>query len=140
MLTGEYRHSIDSKKRLFIPAKQREELGSSFMIVRDVRGPRLKVYSMEAWEKYLEPIQKLERKVAEQTMRFLHRDAVAAEPDAQGRVVLTPGLVEYAGITKEAVVLGCGYYAEIWAAEAYDASIEEEDPGALCELLESLGL
>ncbi len=140
MLTGEYRHSIDPKKRLFIPAKQREELGSSFMIVRDVRGPRLKIYSLEAWEKYLEPIQKLERKVAEQTMRFLHRDAVTAEPDAQGRVMLSPGLVQYAGITKDAVILGCGYYAEIWAAEAYDASVEEENPAELCALLESLGL
>ncbi len=140
MLTGEYRHSIDPKKRLFIPAKQREELGTSFMIVRDVRGPRLKIYSIEAWEKYLEPIQKLERKLAEDTMRFLHRDAVTAEPDAQGRVMLSPGLVQYANITKDAVIVGCGYYAEIWAAEAYDSSVENEDPGALCALLESLGL
>ena len=31
MLTGEYRHSIDAKKRLFIPAKHREELGTTFM-------------------------------------------------------------------------------------------------------------
>ncbi len=140
MLTGEYRHSIDPKKRLFIPAKQREELGTSFMIVRDVRGHRLKIYSIEAWQNYLEPIQKLDRKLCEDTMRFLHRDAVTAEPDAQGRVMLSPGLVKYAGITKDAVIVGCGYYAEIWAAEAYESAVEEEDPGALSALLESLGL
>ncbi len=140
MLTGEYRHSIDQKNRLFIPAKQREELGSSFMIVRDLRGPRLKIYSIEAWEAFLEPIRKQERKLAEATMRFLHRDAVLAEPDAQGRVMLSPGLVEYAGITKEAVIVGCGDYAEIWAAEAYDAALDEEDPESLCAALEALGL
>ncbi len=140
MLTGEYKHSIDPKKRLFIPAKQREELGSSFMIVRDLRGPRLKIYSIEAWEAFLEPIRKQERKLAEATMRFLHRDAVLAEPDAQGRVMLSPGLVEYAGITKEAVIVGCGDYAEIWAAEAYDVALDEEDPESLCAALEALGL
>lgn len=140
MLTGEYRHSLDPKKRLFIPAKQREELGTSFMIVRDLRGPRLKVYSVEAWEAFLAPIRQQERKLAEATLRFLHRDAVLAEPDSQGRVVLTPALVAYAGITKEAVVVGCGDYAEIWAAETYDAAMSEEDPEALCAALEALGL
>lgn len=140
MLTGEYRHSLDPKKRLFIPAKQREELGTSFMIVRDLRGPRLKVYSAEAWEAFLAPIRQQERKLAEATMRFLHRDAVLAEPDSQGRVVLTPALVAYAGITKEAVVVGCGDYAEIWAAETYDAAMNEEDPESLCAALEALGL
>ncbi len=140
MLTGEYRHSIDPKKRLFIPAKQREELGSSFMIVRDLRGPRLKVYSTEAWEAFIAPIKQQERKLAEATMRFLHRDAVLAEPDSQGRVVLTQALIEYAGITKEAVIVGCGDYAEIWASEAYEAAMADEDPEALCAALEALGL
>lgn len=31
MLTGEYRHSLDPKNRIFIPAKHREELGETFM-------------------------------------------------------------------------------------------------------------
>ncbi len=140
MLTGEYRHSIDPKKRLFIPAKHREELGTVFMIVRDLRGHRLKVYSEKAWEAFIAPILQQERKLSDATMRFLHRDAVQAEPDAQGRVMLTPALVAYAGIAKEAVVVGCGDYAEIWSAEAYDAAMAEEDPEALCAALEALGL
>ena len=140
MLTGEYRHSLDPKKRLFIPAKQREELGTSFMIVRDLRGPRLKVYSAEAWEAFLAPIRQQERKLSEATMRFLHRDAVLAEPDSQGRVVLTPALVAYAGITKEAVVVGCGDYAEIWAESTYDANKAEIDLTELIGELEELGL
>ena len=140
MLTGEYRHSVDSKNRLFIPAKHREELGPSFMIVRDVRGPRLKIFSMAEWEAYIAPIKQQERKIAEQALRFLHRDAVFVEPDAQGRVVLTPSLLAYAGITKEAVVVGCSDYAEIWAAEAYELETAAEDAEALRNQLESLGL
>lgn len=140
VLTGEYKHSIDAKKRLFIPAKQREELGPTFIIVRDIRGPRLKIYSNEGWEAYIAPIKQQERKLAEATLRFLHRDAVVAEPDAQGRVVLTPALLEYAGIEKEAVIIGCGEYAEIWSAQSYEASLAEEDAAALCASLEALGL
>lgn len=140
MLTGEYRHSVDSKNRLFIPAKHREELGPSFMIVRDVRGPRLKIYSMEAWEAYLAPIRQQERKLAERTLRFLHRDAVTAEPDSQGRVLLTPALLSYAEIGKEAVIVGCADFAEIWSVEKYDAEMSAEDPEALRIELEKLGL
>ena len=140
MLTGEYRHTVDPKNRLFVPAKHREELGNSFMIVKDVRGPRLKVYSMGAWEAYIAPIRGQERKVAEAAMRFLHRDAVVAEPDSQGRVVLTPTLLAYAGITKDTVIIGCADYAEIWSAEKYDEEMAKEDPAALCAALEALGL
>ena len=140
MLTGEYRHSVDAKNRLFIPAKHREELGPSFIIVRDVRGPRLKIFSMAEWEAYIAPIKQQERKIAEQALRFLHRDAVFVEPDSQGRVVLSPSLLAYAGITKEAVVVGCSAYAEIWSAEAYDLETASEDAEAIRAQLELFGL
>ncbi|MCQ2429800.1 MAG: division/cell wall cluster transcriptional repressor MraZ [Clostridia bacterium] len=140
MLTGEYRHNVDPKNRLFIPAKHREELGNSFMIVKDVRGPRLKIYSMGAWEAYIAPIRSQERRLAEAALRFLHKDAVTAEPDSQGRVVLTPTLLAYAGIKKEAVIIGCADYAEIWDAEQYDREMAAEDPEALRAALEALGL
>ena len=140
MLTGEYRHSVDPKNRLFIPAKHREELGNTFMIVKDVRGPRLKIYSMGAWEAYIAPIRSQERKLAEAALRFLHKDAVTAEPDSQGRVLLTPALLQYAGIAKEAVIVGCADYAEIWAADVYDAEMAAESPENLRAALESIGL
>ena len=140
MLTGEYRHAIDTKKRLFIPAKHREVLGTSFIIVRDVRGPRLKVYSMEGWEAYIAPIRQQERKLAEKALRFLHKDALTAEPDSQGRVVLTPGLVEYAQIEKDVVIVGCSDYAEIWSQELYREEMADEDVEALRGELERLGL
>ncbi len=140
VLTGVYRHGVDPKKRLFIPAKQREELGSSFMIVRDFRSPRLKMYSMEKWEEYIAPIRQLERKVAEATMLFLHEEAIVAEPDSQGRVILTPALLEYAGIEKDAVIVGGGDFAVIWSAEAYDAQKKSVDPDELRKILEGLGL
>ena len=93
MLTGEYKHALDPKKRLFIPAKHREELGPSFIIVRDIRESCLKVHSLESWQAFVEPIQKMPRAQSEKILRFLYRDAVTAEPDSQGRVVLNTTLI-----------------------------------------------
>lgn len=139
MLTGVFRHSIDSKKRLFIPARHREVLGPSFMVVKDIRAPRLKVYSQEAWDRYLDSIRQLDWDVAEQVMRFLHRDAVNAEPDSQGRILLTSELLDYAGIEKDCVVVGCYDYAEIWSETAYDDMISAENVDALRAKITSLG-
>ena len=140
MLTGEYRHAMDAKKRIFMPAKLREELGTSFIIVRDVRGPRLKVYSMEGWEAYIAPIKALPREISEQALRFLHRTAAQVSPDSQGRVLLNAALVEHAKIEKNAVVVGCSDYAEIWAEANYEAKIASEDIEQLRRVLEGYGL
>ena len=140
MLSGEFKHNIDTKNRLFIPAKHREELGETFMIAKSVRENCLNVYSLEEWEKYIEPIVKMERKNSEAILRALHRNAAQVSPDAQGRIVLPPALVAYAAIEKGAVVVGCGKYAEIWSEEAYDAMADGEDMANLKDLLESYGL
>lgn len=140
MFTGEFEHSIDSKKRIFVPAKFREELGETFMVVRDIRGPILKMYSLEAWQEYLAPIKAQERKIAEKALRYLHRNAAQVSPDTQGRIVLTSSLLAYAEIEKEAMVVGCSDYCEIWSLENYRAEIESEDAEEIRDELERLGL
>ena len=140
MLSGEFRHILDTKNRLFIPAKHREELGESFMIVRSIRENCLQVYSMEEWEKYIEPIKKMDRKDSERILRTLHRNAVNVSADTQGRVTLSTSLIEHAQITKGAVVVGCGTYAEIWSEEIYEKALEEEDLEDIKSVLESFGL
>ena len=143
MLSGEFRHSIDPKNRLFIPAKHREELaaeGESFMVAKSIRENCLKVYSMTEWEDYISPIRKMERRDSERILRALHKDAAQVCPDSQGRIVLPPALISYAGITKGAVIVGCGAYSEIWAEEAYDSMVADENLEGMKELLESYGL
>ena len=140
MFSGEFKHSLDTKNRLFIPAKHREELGESFMVAKSIRENCLKVYSMQEWEDYISPILKMERKASEAILRALHRDAAQVSADAQGRIVLPAPLVEYAGITKTAVVVGCGKYAEIWSEENYAAMVASENIADIKNLLESYGL
>lgn len=140
MFSGEYKHNIDAKNRLFIPAKHREELGESFMVAKSIRDKCLKVYSMEEWEEYISPILKMARKDHEAILRTLHRDAAQVSADSQGRIVVPVSLVQHAGITKTAVVVGCGKYAEIWSEEEYQNMLDNENIEDLRALLESCGL
>lgn len=140
MLGGEYRHNIDSKKRIFIPAKLREELGDTFVVAKDIREACLKVYSQEGWEAYIAPLREQNRRLSEKIMRFLHASLVQVMPDAQGRIVLPQELVLHAQIERNVVVVGCGDYGEIWAEEVYNKMKEDEDVSDMLAELESLGL
>ena len=143
MLSGEFKHGIDPKNRLFIPAKHREELTAGnecFMVAKSIRENCLKVYSMIEWEEYISPIKKMERKDSERILRALHKDAAQVTPDSQGRIVLPIELVQHAEIDKNAVIVGCCDYAEIWSEEIYEAMKKEEDISEILAELEELGL
>ncbi len=140
MLGGEFRHALDAKNRIFIPAKLREELGKSFVVAKDIREKCLKVYSLAGWEAYIAPLKEQKRKLSEKIMRFLHASLVQATPDAQGRIVLPAELVQHAEIDRNAVVVGCGDYAEIWSEETYDSIKGSVDLDEMIAELEELGL
>ena len=60
--------------------------------------------------------------------RMLFALATEQTPDKQGRVSLTPELREYAGLTKDCVVIGVSNKIEIWEPKAwadYTAAQEE---------------
>lgn len=140
MFGGEYRHTLDAKNRIFIPAKLREELGATFVVAKDIREKCLKVYSLEGWEAYIAPLREQKRKLSEKIIRFLHSSLVQVTPDSQGRIVLPPDLVAHAEMVRDAVIVGCCDYAEIWAEEAYTALKADEDLDAMLAELEELGL
>ena len=140
MLGGEYRHSLDPKNRIFIPAKLRDELGATFVVAKDLREKCLKLYSLKEWENYIEPILAQARKLQSKVLRFLSASMVEVTPDAHGRVVLPKELIGHAEIDKNVVVVGCYNYAEIWAEESYEKMKEEEDLDQMIADLEELGL
>ena len=55
MMTGEYRHSLDSKGRVFIPARLREELGDVFYITLSM-DHCLNIYSNENWKMFTDKV------------------------------------------------------------------------------------
>lgn len=140
MLFGEYRHNLDPKNRIFIPAKHRDELGEEFVVVKSIREKCLRVYAKQEWEAYIEQIKKLDGRDKDRIIRALNRNGAQVSPDSQGRIVLTPDLIAHAQIAKNAVIVGCGDYAEIWSDANYAAMVDEEDLDNLKDIMESFGL
>ena len=128
MLIGEYRHNIDDKGRIIIPAKFREEIGMKFVVTRGLDGC-LFVYSMDNWNKIVSKLQTLPftKKDARTFMRFFLSGATVCEFDKQGRINLTNSLILYAGIQKECTIIGVNDRLEIWASEKLDAIMEENE-------------
>ena len=128
MLIGEYRHNIDDKGRIIIPAKFREEIGMKFVVTRGLDGC-LFVYAMDNWNKIVSKLQTLPftKKDARTFMRFFLSGATVCEFDKQGRINLTNSLILYAGIQKECTIIGVNDRLEIWASEKLDAIMEENE-------------
>ena len=137
-VTGQYQHSIDSKGRLFIPAKLREELGETFYVTMGV-DRCLSVYSEDSWNHFTEKFESMPY-TKSRAMRPLFANAAKCEPDAQGRILLPAKLRTYAGLKKDVTVIGVSNRAEIWDAAAWT---EEEDkelsPENLAAVMEELG-
>ena len=140
-MLGEYRHGLDSKNRIFIPAKMREVLGASFIVAKNFRANCLKIYSETGWNEYMAKVKNLAKQsLQEQIYRIMNSSAQRVSPDSQGRITLPRELVDFAGIVSGAVVVGCHGYAEIWADERYTKQKDEIDIQRFLEDLEELGL
>ncbi len=122
MLYGRFQHNIDVKGRLFVPAKLREKLGLSF-IAAAVMDHCISLYSVEEWEKLQAGLAEMPLTKARKLQRYLSANAVDAQVDTQGRILLPKHLLEYAGLEKEALVIGAGNRAEIWNPAAYEESM-----------------
>jgi len=139
-MTGTYRHTIDQKGRLFIPAKLREELGESFYVTKEVDNC-LVAYPKNVWKEIEEKMAALPRSKARNLQRMIFGSAERCELDSQGRILIPQALREYAGLEKEVAIVGVSNRAEIWNAARWDKLNEEEYTAeSLEEAMELLGI
>jgi MraZ protein len=129
MFMGEYRHSIDAKGRLIIPAKFREDLGEAFVLTRGL-DQCLFGYPLQEWTILEEKLKALPltKKDARSFTRFFFSGATECELDKQGRINIPSTLLQYAQLEKECVILGVSNRIEIWSKpiwEDYFAKSEE---------------
>jgi MraZ protein len=119
VLSGEHQHALDPKGRISFPAKLREELGEKFVITKGLDGC-LFVYPLTEWDRLAQRIRALPMSKARDMQRFFFGGAMEAEPDKQGRVLITASLRAYAGFEKdegggcEVMIVGTMDRAEIW--------------------------
>ena len=141
MFMGEYNHTVDSKGRLIVPSKFREQLGEEFVVTKGLDGC-LFVYDNEEWKALEEKLKSLPltNTNARKFNRFFLAGASSCEVDKQGRILLPAVLREFAGIEKDAVLVGVGSRIEIWSKDAWTAANTYDDMEEIAENMEGLGI
>ena len=143
LLTGEFRNTLDEKGRLSLPARLRGELPGSELVLTQGVDSCLWLFPPDQWAA-------LSKKLMESTSLFAARarlvqrriiaPAQEVEVDKLGRIAIPQSLREFAGLTKECVILGISKYVEIWDGDAYRKYLEENESEFLVAAEELGGL
>ncbi len=146
--TGEFLYSIDSKGRVNIPAKFRQVLSAdneqSFVITRGL-DPCIWVYPAVEWKsiedelKQLSSLSAINRTFVRSTVRY----ASTVTYDKQGRIPITPYLIEHGQLDKEILIIGMVNKIEIWnpsVLEKVERETKEIDANAFDELANKITL
>ena len=128
LLIGEYEHSIDTKGRLIMPSKLKEDIGEKFVVTKGLDGC-LFVYSQTEWKTFEDKLRAfpLTNKDARALVRFFLAGAMECEIDKQGRIKLSSELCEKCSITKDVVVIGVDDHVEIWDREQHKEMSKRND-------------
>ncbi|MBX6377512.1 MAG: division/cell wall cluster transcriptional repressor MraZ [Clostridia bacterium] len=138
MFLGEYCHSLDEKGRLTLPSRFREELGDPFVVTKGL-DKCLFAYPRAEWEALGEKLRTLPFTQAKvrSFVRFFFSGAAECSPDRQGRVLLPPSLRDYAGLTRDVMVVGVANRVEVWDAATWRGYLAEAE-AAYAEVAESM--
>ena len=130
---GEYEVTVDAKGRFLLPAGFKkqvpDEWGNQFVISRGIE-KCLTLYPLKTWEPIYAEIAQLndfDPKVREFQRLFLN-GATQVELDSAGRLLLPQGLKDYAGLSKDVVLMGRGKKIEIWDQTRYKQLFESFSP------------
>ncbi|MEX2323382.1 MAG: division/cell wall cluster transcriptional repressor MraZ [Acidimicrobiia bacterium] len=128
MFNGEYRHSVDEKGRLVLPAKHRAALAPGLVLTKG-QDRTLYVFTLDRWTEEVDRVNSLPRSNLKNRnyARSFFGGASDQTLDKQGRLVIPATLREYAGIDREVVVLGVGDRIEVWALDAWNEMAGEAD-------------
>lgn len=133
-LSGTYARSLDDKQRVAVPKRLCEDFGEpelKFFYVAPGLDKSLALYSQTGFDR-------LARKFAKQSSnrvdvrnykRLFFAQAEKVELDAQGRIRLPERLVQFAGLTRDIIVVGVHDHAEVWDAAAWNSFLERTAAG-----------
>jgi len=142
MFLGTHTPRLDDKGRLALPAKFRTELEGGLVITKG-QERCLFVFPMAEFSRITELLRAApvtQRSVRDYS-RVFFASASHEVPDGQGRITVPSQLREYAGLTKDCVVIGANSRVEVWDSGAWQsylagteqsfADAEEVLPGLL---------
>ena len=142
MFTGEYRHTVDDKGRLAVPARFRAQLDGGAVVSRWIDGC-LAIHTTAGWAALAEEVANLQ--VTDAAARLFERSifagAAETELDRQGRVLVPAYLRDGIGLGSEAAVIGARDHAEIWVPSAWaDYRRAMDDPETFAQAIQGLGI
>jgi MraZ protein len=149
MFRGASKISVDAKGRLAIPTRYRpriDDLCHGELVVTVDADYCLLIYPLPEWEDLERRLMRLPalNRQARRLQRLMVGYATEVELDSHGRILVSKELREFAGLEKQAILIGQGNRFELWDEtrwnERRDAwlSDEEADAGGLPAELESL--
>ena len=144
MLIGEYEHSLDSldsKNRIIMPSKFRDDIGEKFIVTKGLDGC-LFAYSISEWKNFEEKLRSLplSNKDARAFSRFFFAGATDCILDKQGRFLIPSNLREFAELEKDLVIVGMNSRIEIWAKNKWKNVDEQISADEIAEKMEMLGI
>ncbi len=143
MLLGEYKHTVDPKGRVAIPAKFREKFTAGAIVTRGL-DHCLFVFSKSEWEILAQKIISLPLAQADSRAfaRLMLSGATDVELDVQGRILIPDSLRNYAQMKKQVVVTGMYTRVELWDTDAWEAYKKKTESAAdeIAEKLSELGI
>ena len=129
MFRGVTQLSLDAKGRLAIPAKYRGGLMSfceGRLVVTADPSKCLLIYPQPAWEPIEQKLNNLSSfdPRTRSLQRLLVGNASDVEMDTAGRILVSSPLRQFAGLSKEVVLVGQGAKFELWDEEQWNVQIE----------------
>jgi transcriptional regulator MraZ len=142
VFTGEYRHTVDDKGRIAVPAKFRAQLGDGAVVSRWLDAC-LAIHTQAGWADLAAKVAALPitDPAARRFQRFVFAGAAEVDLDKQGRVLLPAYLRDAIQLGADAVVVGSRDHAEIWVPAAWATYGQElDDPQELAQAFQGLGI
>ncbi len=126
MFSGTTTHNIDSKGRIVLPSRFREELGETFIIARGFFDC-VQVLSVPEFEGLRKKIKELPAMQALKLQYKIVATAVEVSPNSQGRISIPANLRKAAALEKSATVVGMDNRVEIWNEDKFNEMISTND-------------
>lgn len=143
MFIGEYRHAVDEKGRLAVPAKFRDDLKQGAVVTRGI-DDCLFLYTKKEWKVLAEKLASLPigQSKSRAFSRLMLAGAMDVSLDKQGRVILPDYLRKYSGIKKKVAVAGLYNRLEIWDGAKWDKYKKgtEKSSANIAEAMGELGV
>lgn len=130
LLTGEYRNTLDEKGRILFPSRLRSELKENVLMVTQALDGCLWLFTPEEWKAFSSKLMEAASPFNSNSRSVLRRliaPAQEVEFDKAGRLSIPQSLRDYAGLSKECVILGINKYMELWDASKYKTYLEETE-------------